>query len=148
MSEAELHLIRSRLAGGLWEKARRGELVVHLPVGYDHDATGRVVVTPDEAVRATIALVFAKFAELGSARQVVARLAEAGVPLPHRRCGEDQVSWRPATFAAVHRILTNPTYAGIYAYGRSKLERRIDEPGARGHRPAAAPRAGRLGGAY
>jgi excisionase family DNA binding protein len=129
MSEAELHLIRSRLAGGLWEKARRGELVVHLPVGYDHDATGRVVVTPDEAVRATIALVFAKFAELGSARQVVARLAEAGVPLPHRRCGKDQVSWRPATFAAVHRILTNPTYAGIYAYGRSKLERRIDERG-------------------
>jgi DNA invertase Pin-like site-specific DNA recombinase len=47
MSEAELHLIRSRLAGGLWEKARRGELAVHLPVGYDHDATGRIVCTPD-----------------------------------------------------------------------------------------------------
>src|ERR671919_930891 len=129
MSEAELHLIRSRLAGGLWEKARRGELAVHLPVGYDHDTAGRIVVTPDEAVRATIALVFATFAELGSARQVVAQLAEAGVPLPHRRCGEDQVNLRPAHFAPVHRILTNPTYAGIYAYGRSKLERRIDERG-------------------
>ena len=99
MSEAELHLIRSRLAGGLWEKARRGELVVHLPVGYDHDATGRIVLTPDEAVRATIRLVFAKFAELGSARQVAAHLREVGVPLPHRRCGQAEVSWQPATFA-------------------------------------------------
>jgi DNA invertase Pin-like site-specific DNA recombinase/transposase len=129
MSEAELHLIRSRLAGGLWEKARRGELAVHLPVGYDHDASGRIVVTPDEAVQATIRLVFAKFAELGSARQVAAHLRDAGVPLPHRRCGQAEVSWQPATFAPIHRILTNPTYAGIYAYGRSKVERRVDHGG-------------------
>jgi len=88
MSEVELHLIRSRLNGGLWEAARRGELRTHLPVGYQHDRDGRIVKVPDEAIRETIALIFAKFAELGSARQVTAYLAEQGVllPQPSIRC--------------------------------------------------------------
>lgn len=129
MSEVELHLIRSRLSGGLWEAARRGELRTHLPVGYQHDRDGRIVKVPDEAIRETIALIFAKFAELGSARQVTAYLAEQGVLLPHRRVDEEAVSWRRATFDAVHAVLTNPTYAGAYAYGRSKLERRLDAAG-------------------
>ena len=129
MSEVELHLIRSRLTGGLWEAARRGELRTHLPVGYEHDRSGTIELSPDEAVRETVGLVFAKFAELGSARQVVAYLREQGMPLPHRDRAEGKVIWRPATFAPVHRILTNPIYAGVYAYGRSKTERRLDEQG-------------------
>jgi DNA invertase Pin-like site-specific DNA recombinase len=129
MSEVELHLIQSRLSGGLWEAARRGELRTHLPIGYQHDRQGRIVKVADEAIRETIALIFSKFAELRSARQVTAYLAEKGVLLPHRRVNEDAISWRRATFDAVHAILTNPTYAGIYAYGRSKLERRVDEAG-------------------
>jgi DNA invertase Pin-like site-specific DNA recombinase len=93
MSEVELHLIRSRLNGGLWEAARRGELRTHLPIGYRHDREGRIVTVADEAVRETIALIFAKFAELGSARQVTAYLAEEGVLLPHRRVNEDAITW-------------------------------------------------------
>jgi DNA invertase Pin-like site-specific DNA recombinase len=127
MSEVELHLIRSRLNGGLWEAARRGELRTHLPIGYEHDRDGRIVKTADEAIRETIALVFTKFAELGSARQVVAYLAEQGVPLPHRRLSDEQVTWRRVTYPPVHRILVNPIYAGVYAYGQSKQERRLDE---------------------
>jgi DNA invertase Pin-like site-specific DNA recombinase len=129
MSEVELHLIRSRLTGGLWEAARRGELRTHLPVGFEHDRGGRIVMTPDEAVRETITMVFAKFDELGSARQVVEHFREAVLPLPHRDIKDAKVVWRPATFAPVHRILTNPLYAGTYAYGRSKTERRLDEQG-------------------
>jgi DNA invertase Pin-like site-specific DNA recombinase len=129
MSEVELHLIRSRLTGGLWEAARRGELRTHLPVGFEHDRDGAVVMTADEAVRETIALVFTKFVELGSARQVVAYCRDNGVLLPHRDLNEGKVVWRPASYAPVHRILTNPTYAGAYAYGRSKVERRLDEQG-------------------
>jgi DNA invertase Pin-like site-specific DNA recombinase len=129
MSEVELHLIRSRLTGGLWEAARRGELRTHLPVGYEHDQVGRIVKTADEAVQQTIALVFSKFAELGSARQVVSYLAEQGVTLPHRRLADERVIWRSATYPPVHRLLTNPVYAGVYAYGQSKLERRLDETG-------------------
>jgi DNA invertase Pin-like site-specific DNA recombinase/transposase len=129
MSEVELHLIRSRLQGGLWEAARRGELRTHLPVGYEHDRDGRIVMTPDEAVRKTIDLVFRKFFELGSARQVVAHLREEGVALPHRDLRDGRVSWLPADYAPVHRTLTNPLYAGIYAYGRSTTEKRLDEQG-------------------
>jgi excisionase family DNA binding protein len=139
MSEVELHLIRSRLNGGLWEAARRGELRTHLPIGYQHDRDGRIVKVADEAIRETIALIFAKFAELGSARQVTAYLAEQGVLLPHRRVNEDAVSWRPATFVAVHGVLTNPTYAGVYGYGRSKVERRLDHAGRLHRRQVTLP---------
>lgn len=129
MSEVELHLIRSRLNGGLWEAARRGELRTHLPVGYVYDRDGRIVVSPDEAVRETIDLVFRKFAELGSARQVVAYLRDQGVALPHRDQRDGRVSWLSADYAPVHRILTNPAYAGVYAYGRSRTEKHLDEKG-------------------
>jgi DNA invertase Pin-like site-specific DNA recombinase len=129
ISEFELHLIRSRLNGGLWEAARRGALRTHLPIGYQHDHDGRIVKVADEAIRETLALIFSKFAELGSARQVTAYLAEEGVLLPHRRVNDDAVSWRRATYALVHGVLTNPSYAGVYAYGRSKVERRFDDDG-------------------
>jgi len=129
MSEVELHLIRSRLQGGLWEAARRGALRTKLPIGFEHDQTGQIVITADEAIRETVDLVFAKFAELGSARQVAAHFAEQKLPLPHRSMRDGSVRWRPATFAPVHRILTNPTYAGAFVYGRSKTEKSLDEHG-------------------
>jgi len=139
ISEFELHLIRSRLNGGLWEAARRGELRTHLPMGYEHDREGRIIKVADEAIRETIALILAKFAELGSARQVTTYLAEEGVLLPHRRVDEDSVNWRRATFGAVHDVLTNPTYAGVYGYGRSKVERRLDEAGRLRRRQVTLP---------
>src|SRR5713226_1868678 len=139
ISEFELHLIRSRLNGGLWEAARRGELRTHLPMGYEHDREGRIIKVADEAIRETITLIVAKFAELGSARQVTTYLAEQGVLLPHRRVDEDSVSWRRATFGAVHDVLTNPTYAGVYGYGRSKVERRLDEAGRLRRRQVTLP---------
>ena len=129
MSEVELHLIRSRLAGGLWEAARRGALRTHLPVGYAYDHDGQIVITPDEAIRETIALVFTKFAELGSARQVTTYFVEQGLTLPHQDLTERTVTWLPAAFSPIHHILTNPVYAGAYVYGRSKIERRLDERG-------------------
>ena len=82
MSEAELHLIRSRLTAGLKHKAAKGELRQGLPVGLDYDEDDRVVLCADEAVREAIATVFRRFDELGSARQVLIRLREDGVLLP------------------------------------------------------------------
>jgi excisionase family DNA binding protein len=129
MSEVELHLIRSRLVGGLWEAARRGALRTHLPVGFMYDPDGKVAITPDEAIRETVALVFAKFAELGSARQVTAYFVEERLPLPHQDLREGTVTWRTAAFSPIHHMLTNPVYAGVYAYGRSRIERRMDDHG-------------------
>jgi DNA invertase Pin-like site-specific DNA recombinase len=123
MSEAELHVLRGRLRGGILHKAAKGELRLPLPAGYEHDDQGHVRITPDEAVVDAIANVFASFAELASARQVMLRLLEQGRRLPRRATGQRGVRWaRP-----IHEILTNPCYAGVYAFGRKRTERRVQD---------------------
>ncbi len=126
MSEAELHLIKSRLTAGLKHKAAKGELRQGLPVGLDYDEDGRVVLTPDEAVREAIATVFRRFDELGSARQALIGLREDGVLLPRRANGSRRITWAPATYPAVHDLLTNPAYAGAFVFGRTRTEKRVD----------------------
>ena len=129
MSEAELHLIKSRLTAGLKHKAAKGELRQGLPVGLDYDEDDRVILAPDEAVREAIVTVFRRFDELGSARQVLIRLREDGVLLPRRRNGSARITWAPATYPAVHDLLTNPAYAGAFVFGRTRTEKRVG-PGA------------------
>jgi DNA invertase Pin-like site-specific DNA recombinase len=129
MSEAELHVLRSRLDAGLRHKAARGELRQLLPVGLDYDEDGRVVLSPDVAVRAGIAAVFDRFDELGSARQVVLSLRADGLRLPRRSAGARVIRWAEATYPAVHDLLTNPAYAGAYVFGRTKVSRHLDETG-------------------
>lgn len=129
MSEVELHLIRSRLRGGIWEAARRGELRFGLPIGYEHDSDGNIMITPDEAVKETITAIFRRFEETGSARQVMWHFAEHGLRLPHRDREGAPVSWNPPTYHPIHSILSNPIYAGAYVYGRSKLQRSVDDQG-------------------
>ena len=129
MSEAELHLIRSRLTEGLRHKAARGELRQGLPVGLDYDENGRVVLTPDEAVAEAIATVYRRFDELGSARQVLLSLREDGLLLPRRRTGSRRISWAPATYPAVHDLLSNPACAGAFVFGRTRVWKRVDASG-------------------
>jgi DNA invertase Pin-like site-specific DNA recombinase len=129
MSEAELHLIRSRLTAGLRHKAARGELRQFLPVGFDYDETGAVVITSDEAVVEAIVTVFGRFAELGTGRQVLLSLRGDGLLLPRRPTRRGRVVWQPATYPAVHDLLTNPVYAGAFVFGRTRTENRIDETG-------------------
>jgi DNA invertase Pin-like site-specific DNA recombinase len=130
MSEAELHLIRSRLTAGLRHKAAKGELRQGLPVGFDYDAdTGEVVMCPDEAVQEAIATVFRRFDELTSARQVLLSLLEDGLQLPRRRPGNPRIRWTKPTYPAVHDLLTNPVYAGAFVFGRTRTEKRVGEDG-------------------
>jgi excisionase family DNA binding protein len=129
MSEAELHLIRSRLDGGLRNKAERGELETSLPVGLDRDEDGRIVLSADEQVRHAIARVFCLWRRLGSARQVVSELVTEGQKLPRRRVGERRVRWARASYAAVHDFLTNPAYAGAFVFGRSRQLKQLDGAG-------------------
>jgi DNA invertase Pin-like site-specific DNA recombinase len=58
MSEAELHVLRARLRGGLINKARRGELRCRLPVGLVYDSAGRVALDPDKQVQESVRLFF------------------------------------------------------------------------------------------
>ena len=129
MSEAELHLLRSRLNEGLRAKAARGELRLVLPAGLDYDDDDRVAISPDEAVREAITCVFRRFDQLGSARQVVVSLRADGLRLPRRDIRTGKIAWAQANCPAVHGILIHPGYAGVFAYGRSKLEKRMDAGG-------------------
>jgi DNA invertase Pin-like site-specific DNA recombinase len=93
MSEAELHVLRARLRGGSLHKAGKGELRLPLPAGLEYDETGRVRVTPDEAVADAIATVFSHFEELASARQVMLRLLGENRQLPRRATSDRRVRW-------------------------------------------------------
>jgi excisionase family DNA binding protein len=140
MSEAELHLIRSRLTAGLKHKAVKGELRQGLPVGLDYTDGDQVIITPDEAVAEAIATVFRRFDELGSARQVLLTLREDGLLLPRRRTGSTRITWQRATYPAVHDVLTNPAYAGAFVFGRTRTDKRIDAAGRVIVRVRALPR--------
>ena len=129
LAEAELHLIRARLDGGLRNKAARGELELSLPVGLDRDEDGRIGLSADEQVRHAIGRVFELWRRLGSARQVVICLRDEGQRLPRRTVGQRRVRWMPASYRAVHAFLTNPAYAGAFVFGRTAQKRELDEQG-------------------
>jgi len=139
MSEAELHLIRARLDGGLRNKAKRGELEQNLPVGLDRGEDSLITLSADEQVRHVIGRVFELWRRLGSARQVVAALREERQPLPRRPTGQRRVSWAPATYRAVHGFLTNPAYAGAFVFGRTVQRKQLDEHGQVRRRSVSLP---------
>jgi DNA invertase Pin-like site-specific DNA recombinase len=124
ISELELHTIKARLHAGLINKARRGELVMSLPVGLVRDLAGRVVLHPSPEVRERIAFVFAAFVRVRSVRGVVRELAGNRLLLPRRERGRDDsaILWRRPTAAAVSGLLRNPAYAGTFVYGRTRFQ--------------------------
>jgi DNA invertase Pin-like site-specific DNA recombinase len=119
LNEYELDLLRQRASEARVEKARRGELVSHCPVGFLKDEDGRLQKEPDERIRRTIELVFAKFLELGSARQTLLWFMENELSIPARTIRGD-IHWRRPAYSGIHRILTNPAYGGAYAYGKTE----------------------------
>jgi excisionase family DNA binding protein len=129
MSEAELHLIRARLDGGLRNKAERGELRMALPVGLDRDESDLITLCPDEQVRHAIERVFTLWRKVGSARQVVMELIAEEQLLPRRTVGQRRIRWVRASYGAVHHFLTNPAYAGAFVFGRKRREKRLDSDG-------------------
>jgi DNA invertase Pin-like site-specific DNA recombinase len=122
MSEFELSLFRQRSEQAIRQKAQRGELRFCLPIGYLW-TSGRIELDPDRRVAAAIASVFAKFEELGSARQVLLWFCANGVNLPamEKVGGAVRMHWRAPCYHAILAILTNPLYAGTYAYGKTKV---------------------------
>ena len=133
MSEAELHILRARLHGGIRNKAARGELRKALPVGLVWGDAG-ITLHPDEAVRGVISAVFSQFALCGSARGVWVWLKDEGLkfPMPHHSYlrGDEELTWVEPTYTAVHKILTHPAYAGAYVFGMTRTQRYVDADGA------------------
>ena len=127
MSEAELHVLKARLRGGSLHKAGKGELRLPLPAGLEYEQTGRVRITADEAVADAISTVFSYFDQLSSARQVMLRLQAEERKLPRRATSDRQVRWVTASYKPIHDILTNPVFAGAYAYGRKQTKHRVSD---------------------
>lgn len=122
ISEMEVASFRERAQAAILQKAQRGALVRRVPIGYIKGTEDRIEKDPDTRIRSAIDLIFSKFAELGSVRQVFFWLDRQKIQLPIARGPEEtqEIVWRPARYHAVLSVLKNPTYAGAYAYGRSK----------------------------
>ncbi len=121
MSEAELHQIKHRMHAGEWNKARRAELRIPLPVGLFRVSDNEVIFNPDEEIQARIRMVFEKFDQLGTARAVQRYLRDEELLLPSRPLRgpqPHQVYWRSARNSVILGILNNAAYAGTYVYGR------------------------------
>lgn len=141
MSEAELHVIKARLDGGIRNKAARGELRRGLPVGLVWgDEDGEVRFDPNEAVIGALRAIFDRFAELGSVRQVWLWYRSENLSFPSRKNGHAEIRWVTPTYTAIHHVLTNPVYAGAYAYGKTRHERYVDENGTVRKRVRQLPR--------
>jgi len=132
MAQAELHFLHQRLQGGKLNKAKKGELRFPLPVGYCYDQEGRIFPDPDEEVRGAVELVFRLFRETGSAYAVVQRFGERGLRFPKRAYGgawDGKLVWGRLTHSRVLSLLKNPSYAGMYVYGRYQYRRKISSEG-------------------
>jgi DNA invertase Pin-like site-specific DNA recombinase len=132
MAQAELHFLRARLLGGKLNKAQKGELRFPLPVGFCHDEDGHIVPDPDEEVRGAVSLVFRLFRETGSAFAVVQNFAKRALRFPKRAYGgawNGKLVWGRLTHTRVLCMLKNPSYAGVYVFGRYQYHQTISTTG-------------------
>jgi len=129
LSEAELHVLRARLQGGILNKARRGELFLQPPIGFAYDALGRLVLDLDQQIQRTIGLLFETFQRTGSALATVREFRNSGLLFPrrlHSGPAKGEVIWGPLEHSHVLRVLHNPRYAGVFVYGRHRTRKGVD----------------------
>jgi DNA invertase Pin-like site-specific DNA recombinase len=132
MSEAELHIMNGRLAAGRMNKARRGELFNHAPIGYLRTVSGEMVLDPDEQVQWVVRMIFDKFQELDSLNSLLQYLVYHQILLgfrPHYGANRGQLEWRRPNRPTLQNILHHPIYAGAYSYGRRAVDPRRKIPG-------------------
>ncbi|MGH8524216.1 MAG: recombinase family protein, partial [Gammaproteobacteria bacterium] len=126
MSEAELHVLKARLQGGIRNKARRGELEMPLPIGLTYGPNGTVVLDPDQQIQSALRWLFETFKQTGSAMAVVRRFRREKLLFPlrvRRGIGKGDLLWASLDHSRVLQILHNPRYAGAFVYGRTRSAR-------------------------
>jgi hypothetical protein len=129
MSEAELHVLRARLQGGIRNKARRGELFVRPVMGFVYNADGKLVLDPDQQVQQSVRVLFETFRRTGSAMATVKFFAEHGLQFPrrvHTGTNKGDTTWAGLEHSRVLRILHNPRYTGAFVYGRTHTRKTVD----------------------
>jgi DNA invertase Pin-like site-specific DNA recombinase len=139
MSEAELHVLRARLRGGILNKARRGELMIRPRVGLVYNAVGELVLDPDQQVQQSLRLLFETFRHTGSAVATVKAFRRQGLPFPrrpHTGPHQGELVWGELGHSQTLRVLHNPRYTGAFVFGRGRTRRKME----RGpHGPRATP---------
>ncbi len=123
LSEAELHMLKARLQGGIRNKARRGELAIPLPIGLVYRPDEKVALDPDQRIERSLKMLFETFHNRGSAMAVVKRFHAEGLAFPRRirsGAGKGDLLWGALEHSRVLQILHNPRYAGAFVYGRQR----------------------------
>ena len=126
MSEAELHVLRARLRGGILNKARRGELEIRLPIGFDYDPAGRVRLDPDVRVQESLRQFFRTFRRTGSATATVKAFRAEGLSFPHRIYRGPQTGellWSELDHSRALWLLHHPRYTGAFCFGRTRVRK-------------------------
>ena len=128
MSEMELSVFRQRSMEAMKQKAHRGELFLTVAVGYVKAGDDRIEKDADLRVQEAISIVFRKFTELQTIRQVLVWLKQENILLPFvgPRAEDRPIEWRPPVYSTLHHMLTNPLYAGAYAFGRRTMRVTIE----------------------
>lgn len=137
MSEAELHVLKSRLQQGMWNKAQRGEVLNHPPIGYvrsasARDGAGDYVIDPDEQVQAVVRLAFEQFTKRGSISGLLRWLVRNDVKLPvrpHFGANRGELEWRRPNRVTLLNMLHHPIYTGAYRWGHRETDPRKKVPG-------------------
>ena len=133
ISEFELGILRARMLDAARSKARRGELRLSVPFGYIWHREVGLGLDPDLRLQEVIRLIFARFRELGSARQVLLSMKADQIHFP-RPSDEGRMTnfeWMPIRYRNVIAVLKNPFYAGVYVYGKSEKRTAIIDGRAR-----------------
>jgi DNA invertase Pin-like site-specific DNA recombinase len=161
LSEAELHLLQQRMEQGRLNKARRGELFNHAPIGYVRGHGGELVIDPDQQMQSVLRLVFEKFQELGSVNALLRYMVRHDIRLgirPQSGADQGELQWRRPNRVTLGNILSHPLYAGAYTWGRRPTNHRRRSPSGRpakdapqfgnGPAPAVAARPPRAAAAF
>ena len=132
MSEAELHILKGRMMAGRRNKARRGELFNHAPIGFVRLPGAGMTLDPDEQARDVVRLIFDKFDELGTVSGVLRYLVRNRILLgvrPHFGADRGNLQWRRPNRVTLTFLLHHPIYAGAYSHGRRPTDPRRKVPG-------------------
>ena len=132
MSEAELHILKSRLQQGMWNKAARGAVLNHAPLGYVRTPAGDFAIDPDEQVQTVVRLIFAQFTRRGSVNGLLRWLVRHDVKLPirpHFGASRGELEWRRPNRVTLLNLLHHPIYAGAYRWGHREIDPRKKVPG-------------------
>ena len=132
MSEAELHIIKQRMYQGKLNKAKRGELGFHVPIGYIRRPSGEICLDPDEQAQQVVRLIFKKFEEIRTLAGVLRYLVKNEVQIGVRvQSGMDKgdLEWRRPNRMTLQNVLKHPMYAGAYCYGRRQIDPKRKQAG-------------------